>query len=99
MVVAVVVGCLAHLRRTWGVQGGFTEVAARANAQQGGEQGHESKVPREPVIVVLIIVIIAAAAVVLWGHHPNDDHPKPLCVQGDGIDATMLLLPIATVDR
>jgi hypothetical protein len=98
VVVAMVVGCLAHLQHAWRVRGGFAEVAARANTQQGGEQGHQGEVPHKPVIVVVIIVI-AAAMVVVLGHCPNNIRPKPLCVQGDGINATMPLLLIATVNR
>jgi hypothetical protein len=77
--------------------GEFAEVVARADAQQGGEQGHKGKVPREPIVIV-IVVIVAAAAVIVRGNCPDKNRPEPLCVRGDGIDATMLLLPIATVD-
>ncbi len=72
-------------------------MAARADTQQGGEQGHEGEVPREPIVVV-VIVVVTAAAVVVRGHRPDNNRPKPLCVQGDGINTTMPLLPIATID-
>jgi hypothetical protein len=97
VVVAVVVGRLANLRRAWGVWGGFAEVAERANAQQGGEQGHKGKVPREPIVIV-IIILVAVVAVVVRGHRPDNARPKPLHVWGDGINATMPLLPISTID-
>ncbi len=99
VVVAVVVGCLAHLQRVWGVWGGFAEVAARANAQQGGKQGNEGEVPREPVVVIVVIIIVLVVGVLVWGHCPDNNPPEPLCVRGDGINATMLLLLIATVNR
>jgi hypothetical protein len=97
VVVVVVVGCHAHLQHAWGLWGGFVEVAARADAQQGGEEGHEGEVLREPVVVVVVIVI-TAVTVVIQGNCPNNDRPEPLCIQGVGIVATISLLPIATVN-
>ncbi len=65
----------------------------------GGRCHTGGKVPRKPVlVVVVIVVIITVTAVVVQGHRPDDNHPEPLCVRGDRIDATMLLLLIATVD-
>ncbi len=71
------------------------------NKVGGGRCCTGGKVPCKLVVVVIVIIVVAvvaAAVVVVWGHCPNDNHPEPLCTRGDRIDATMPLLPIATVD-